>query len=79
LLADVRGRARAVNVLEALQSELPEAAQEGLANALAATANSLDNQATALAAVEAHAPVALRDKIAAAIEAAHSAADDARS
>jgi hypothetical protein len=78
LLVDVRGRARAISVLEALQAELPEAAQEGLANALAAIANSLDNQASALAAVEAHAPAALKDKIAAAITAAHDAADDAR-
>lgn len=79
LLADVRGRARAINVLQALQPELPEAAQQGLANALAAIANSLDKQANALAAVEAHAPAALKDKIAAAITAAHNAADDARS
>jgi hypothetical protein len=79
LLVDVRGRAHAINVLQALQPELPEAAQEGLANALAAIANSLDNQANALAAVEAHAPEALKDKIAAAITAAHNAANDARS
>jgi hypothetical protein len=79
LLVDVRGRARAISVLEALRPELPEAAQDGLATALAAIANSLDNQASALAAVEAHAPPALKDKIAAAITAAHDAADDARS
>lgn len=79
LLTDVRGRARAINVLEGLKPELPEAAQDGLDEALGAIANSLDSQANALEAVEAHAPAALRERIGAAITAAHAAADDARS
>jgi hypothetical protein len=79
LLVDVRARARAINVLEALKPHLPEAAQDGLDNALAAIASSLDSQANDLAAVEAHAPAALKEKIAAPITAAHAAADDARS
>jgi hypothetical protein len=78
LVADVRGQARAINLLEALKPLLPEAAQAGLDTALAAIAASLDRQANALAAVEARAPDALKAKIAAAIAAAHSAADDAR-
>lgn len=79
LVMDVRGRARAINVLQALKPLLPQAAQDGLDSALGAIADSLDRQASALAAVEAHAPAALRDKIAAAITAARAAADDARS
>ena len=79
LLADVRGQARAINLLEALKPLLPEAAQTGLERALAAIAGSLDRQANALAAVEAHAPAALKAKIAAAIAAAHAASDDAQS
>jgi hypothetical protein len=75
---DVRGQARAINLLEALKPLLPEAAQSGLETALAAIAESLDRQANALAAVEAHAPAALKEKIAAAIAAAHAASDDAR-
>lgn len=78
LLADVRGQARAINLLEALKPLLPAAAQTGLETALAAIAGSLDRQANALAAVEAHAPAALKAKIAAAIAAAHAASDDAQ-
>jgi hypothetical protein len=78
IVADVRGQARAINLLEALKPLLPEAAQAGLDTALAAIAASLERQANALAAVEAHAPDALKAQIAAAIAAAHSAADDAR-
>jgi hypothetical protein len=78
LLADVRGQARAINLLEALKPLLPAAAQTGLETALAAIADSLDRQANALAAVEAHAPADLKAKIAAAIAAAHAASDDAQ-
>jgi hypothetical protein len=78
LLADVRGQARAINLLEALKPLLPAAAQTGLERALAAIADSLDRQANALAAVEAHAPADLKAKIAAAIAAAHAASDDAQ-
>lgn len=78
ILADVRGQARAINLLEALKPLLPGAAQAGLDSALAAIGASLDRQANALAAVEAHAPAALKAKIAAAIAAAHAASDDAQ-
>jgi hypothetical protein len=57
---------------------LPAAAQTGLQTALDAIGQSLDHQANALAAVQAHAPAALKDKIAAAIAAAQSAAADAK-
>jgi hypothetical protein len=78
LLADVRGQARAINPLEALKPLLPAAGQIGLERALAAIAGSLDRQANALAAVEAHAPADLKAKIAAAIAAAHAASEDAQ-
>ena len=58
---------------------LPAAAQSGLQTALDAIGQSLDHQANALAAVQAHAPAALKDKIAAAIAAAQAAAADAKS
>jgi hypothetical protein len=78
LLADVRGQARAINLLEALKPLLPAAGQIGLERTLAAIAGSLDRQANALAAVEAHAPADLKAKIAAAIAAAHAASEDAQ-
>jgi hypothetical protein len=78
IAGDVRGQARAINVIQALQPLLPAQAQNGIATALEAIAKSLDRQANALAAVRAHAPESLRPMIEAAIEKAHAAADDAR-
>jgi hypothetical protein len=78
LSSDVRGQARAINVIQALQPLLPAQAQNGIATALEAIGKSLDAQARALEAVAAHAPEALRSKIEAAIAKAHAAADDAR-
>jgi hypothetical protein len=77
--ADVHGQAHAVNLMQALMPLLPDAAQQGLQTALDAIGKSLNRQANALAAVEAHAPAALKDKIAAAITAARGAAADAQS
>lgn len=57
---------------------LPAQAQSGLQASLDAIGKSLDHQANALAAVQAHAPAALKDKIAAAMAAAQSAAADAK-
>ena len=79
LAADAHGQAHAVNLLQALMPLLPAAAQSGLQTALDAIGQSLDHQANALAAVQAHAPAALKDKIAAAIAAAQAAAADAKS
>jgi hypothetical protein len=76
--ADVLGQAHAINLLQAIRPLLPEQAQTGLDTALAAIAQSLEAQANALAAVEAHARATLKEKIAAAIAAAQAAADDAR-
>jgi hypothetical protein len=76
--ADVHGQAHAVNLLQALMPLLPGPAQGGIQTALAAIANSLDGQAHALAAIAAHAPPAVQDRIAAAIAAAQAAAADAR-
>jgi hypothetical protein len=77
--ADVHGQAHAVNLLQALMPLLPAEAQTGLQNALDAIGQSLTGQANALAVVEANAPAALKDKIAAAIAAAQAAASDAES
>jgi hypothetical protein len=77
--ADVHGQAHAVNLLQALMPLLPAAAQDGLQHALDAIGQSLEGQSNALAAVEAHAPAALKDEIAAAIAAAQAAASDAQS
>jgi hypothetical protein len=79
LEADVHGQAHAVNLLQALMPLLPAAAQTGLQTALDAIGQSLEDQANALAAVEAHAPAALKGQIAAAIAAAQAAAADATS
>ena len=79
LEADIHGQAHAVNLLQALMPLLPAAAQTGLQNGLDAIGQSLNGQANALAAVEAHAPAALQDQIAAAIAAAQAAAADAQS
>jgi hypothetical protein len=79
LEADVHGQAHAVNLLQALMPLLPAQAQSGLQASLDAIGQSLDQQANALAAVEAHAPAALKDKIAEAIAAAQAAAADATS
>jgi hypothetical protein len=77
--ADVHGQAHAVNLLQALMPLLPGAAQTGLQTALGAIGTSLEGQANALATVEAHAPAALKDQIAAAIATAQAAASDAQS
>jgi hypothetical protein len=77
--ADVHGQAHAVNLLQALMPLLPAAAQTGLQTALDAVAQSLDRQANALTAIEAHAPAALKDTIATAITAAQEASADAGS
>jgi hypothetical protein len=79
LEADVHGQAHAVNLLQALMPLLPAQAQSGLQTSLDAIGQSLSEQANALAAVEAHAPAALQDEIAAAIAAAQAAAADATS
>jgi hypothetical protein len=79
IAADVRGQAHAVNLLQALMPILPAAAQTGLQDALDAIGQSLQGQANALAAVEAHAPASLKDKIEGAITAAQAAAADAQS
>jgi hypothetical protein len=79
LAADVHGQAHAVDLLQALMPLLPAPAQAGLQTALDAIARSLQREANALAAVEAHAPATLQDKITAAIDAAQAAAEDARS
>jgi hypothetical protein len=78
LEADVHGQAHAVNLLQQLMALLPDAAQTGLQTALDAIGKSLNGQANALAAVQAHAPASLKDDIAAAIAAAQAAATDAK-
>ena len=78
LEADVHGQAHAVNLLQALMPLLPAQAQSGLQTSLDAIGHSLDHQANALAAVQAHAPAARKNKIAEAIAAAQSAAADAK-
>jgi hypothetical protein len=79
LAVDVKAQHHAINLLQAIAPLLSAHAQNGVATALAAIADSLDAQATGMAHTRAHAPAALRPAIRVAITRAHSAAADARS
>jgi hypothetical protein len=79
LAADVKAQHHAINLLQAIAPLLPAQAQNGIATALAAIADSLDAQATRMAHARAHAPAALRPAIRVAIARARRAAADARS